>query len=218
MKDTIRDWLTYKSLIARDEWNPKDQMELLDYIDEKKSLWLSMGLNAYDEVPTDEQEKQFLSKKNKQIIMKKHKVYLASGWFSVEQEKQLTKLEELLNSFEWLDVVSPRKIFVCPPDAPRDVQDRVFDGNVHHIKTANFIIDNTTYRDIGTIWEAGAAYAFGTPIVYFCENLPPGAKFNLMLSRSGVKVCTSFEQLKNYLERCAAEGKLIVEPYDKEIE
>jgi hypothetical protein len=71
---------------------------------------------------------------------------------------------------------------------------------------------------IGTIWEAGAAFALDRKIVYFCENLPPGSKFNLMLSRSGIKVCTTFEQLEDYLNRCKAAGAMIYEPYDKEIE
>jgi nucleoside 2-deoxyribosyltransferase len=98
------------------------------------------------------------------------------------------------------------------------VQDDVFNGNVEHIKKSDFTVVNTSYRDIGTIWESGAAFAYGTKIIYFCENLPTGAKFNLMLSRSGIKVTTSFEQLEDYLERCKAAGKMLYEPYDKEIE
>jgi hypothetical protein len=39
-----------------------------------------------------------------------------------------------------------------------------------------------------------------------------------MLSRSGIKVCTTFEQLEDYLNRCKAAGSMIYEPYDKEIE
>jgi hypothetical protein len=39
-----------------------------------------------------------------------------------------------------------------------------------------------------------------------------------MLSRSGIKVCTSFDQLTNYLDRCRVAGKLLVEPYTGNIE
>jgi hypothetical protein len=39
-----------------------------------------------------------------------------------------------------------------------------------------------------------------------------------MLAKSGVKVCTSFEQLEDYLERSKAAGEMLYEPYDKEIE
>jgi nucleoside 2-deoxyribosyltransferase len=113
---------------------------------------------------------------------------------------------------------SPRRIFVCPPDATQAVQQEVFDGNMEHIRKADFVLVNTTYRDIGTIWEAGAAFALHRKIVYFCENLPPGAKFNLMLSRSGFKVCTTQSELEDYLDRCEAEGAMLYEPYEKEIE
>ena len=77
---------------------------------------------------------------------------------------------------------------------------------------------NTRDKDIGTIWEAGYAYALDKPIIYFCAGLPEGAKFNLMLARSGIKVCTSFEQLENYLDRAIESNMLPYEPYDKHIE
>ena len=82
----------------------------------------------------------------------------------------------------------------------------------------DFLIVNTRDKDIGTIWEAGYAYAKNVPIVYFCQGLPEGAKFNLMLARSGIKVCTTFEQLEDYLDRVHSTGYLIEEPYDQEIE
>ena len=146
------------------------------------------------------------------------KVYLASGWFNPVQAEELTRLEEVCDNRAWIDLASPRRIFVCPPGAPKEVQDETFDGNLHHIKTADFLIVNTRDKDIGTIWEAGYAYANEVPIVYFCQGLPEGAKFNLMLARSGVKVCTSFEQLEDYLDRWFADGDLICAPYDQEIE
>tara|TARA_B100000674_G_scaffold485174_1_gene491664 strand:- start:753 stop:1199 length:447 start_codon:yes stop_codon:yes gene_type:complete len=146
------------------------------------------------------------------------KIYLASGWFNPTQAEELTRLEEICDSRNWIDLASPRRIFVCPPNAPKEVQDETFDGNLHHIKTADFLIVNTRDKDIGTIWEAGFAYANDVPIVYFCQGLPAGAKFNLMLARSGVKVCTSYEQLEDYLDRCFEEGNLLNEPYADAIE
>ena len=146
------------------------------------------------------------------------KVYLASGWFNPTQAAELTRLEEICDSREWIDLASPRRIFVCPPDAPKETQDATFEGNLHHIKTADFLIVNTRDKDIGTIWEAGYAYAHKRPIVYFCAGLPEGAKFNLMLARSGIKVCTSFEELENYLDRTIETGELPIEPYSDAIE
>ncbi len=146
------------------------------------------------------------------------KIYLASGWFNPTQAAELTRLEEICDSREWIDLASPRRIFVCPPDAPKETQNATFSGNLHHIETADFLIVNTRDKDIGTIWEAGFAYAREVPIVYFCQGLPEGAKFNLMLARSGVKVCTSFEELEDYLDRCFSAESLLCEPYDQEIE
>jgi len=148
----------------------------------------------------------------------KKKIYLASGWFNPVQAEELTRLEEICDSKEWIDLASPRRIFVCPPNAPKETQDATFEGNLHHIETADFLIVNTRDKDIGTIWEAGYAHASNRPIVYFCQGLPQGAKFNLMLARSGVKVCTSFEQLEDYLDRCYEAKDLLCEPYDQEIE
>ena len=147
------------------------------------------------------------------------KVYLASGWFNPTQAAELDRLEEIFdNRNSFFDLASPRRIFVCPPDAPKSVQDETFSGNLHHIETSDFLLVNTRDKDIGTIWEAGYAYANSKPIVYFCAGLPEGAKFNLMLARSGIKVCTSFNQLEDYLDRTIQSNSLPIEPYDKDIE
>ena len=148
----------------------------------------------------------------------KAKVYLASGWFNPTQAEELSRLEEICDNKDWIDLASPRRIFVCPPDAPKKTQDETFIGNLQHITTSEFLIVNTRDKDIGTIWEAGFAFAVQKPIIYFCQGLPEGAKFNLMLARSGVKVCTSFEQLEDYLDRCFEARTLLHEPYDKDIE
>jgi len=147
------------------------------------------------------------------------KIYLASGWFNPVQAEELTRLESIFdNRSEHFDLASPRRIFVCPPNAPKEVQDETFYGNLRHIQQSDFLLVNTRDKDIGTIWEAGYAHAYGKPIVYFCAGLPEGAKFNLMLARSGIKVCTSFEQLEDYLDRAIQTGELPDEPYDKDIE
>ena len=147
------------------------------------------------------------------------KVYLAAGWFNPTQEQELTKLEEIFDSrSDYFELASPRRIFVCPPGAPNEVQNATFYGNLEHIQAADFLLVNTRDKDIGTIWEAGYAYACKKPIIYFCAGLPENAKFNLMLARSGVKVCTSFLQLEIYLDRVICEKELPNEPYNKDIE
>lgn len=151
--------------------------------------------------------------------MKKHKVYLAAGWFNPVQADELTKLEKIFDDrADWIELASPRRIFVCPPDAPKETQDATYHGNLFHIQTSDFLLVNTRDKDLGTIFECGYAAAHKKPIVYFCNGLPAGAKFNLMLARSGIKVCTSFEQLEDYLQRCKQAGRLLEEPYSDSIE
>ena len=147
------------------------------------------------------------------------KVYLAAGWFNSVQAAELDGLENILDKREgWIDLASPRRIFVCPPDASKEVQDATYQGNLKHIREADFLIVNTRDKDLGTIFEVGYAAAHNKPIVYFCAGLPKGAKFNLMLARSGIKVCTSFEELEDYLDRCSDANELLVEPYSDAIE
>lgn len=147
------------------------------------------------------------------------KIYLASGWFNPTQDAELTQLEKIFDDrAEHFELASPRRIFICPPNATKEVQDETFSGNLHHIETSDFLLVNTRDKDIGTIWEAGYAYAHKRPIVYFCAGLPKGAKFNLMLARSGIKVCTSFEELENYLDRTIETGELPIELYSDAIE
>ena len=147
------------------------------------------------------------------------KIYLASGWFNPTQDAELTQLEKIFDDrADHFELASPRRIFICPPNAPKEVQDETFIGNLHHIETSDFLLVNTRDKDIGTIWEAGYAFAHKRPIVYFCAGLPEGAKFNLMLARSGIKVCTSFKELENYLDRTIETGKLPIEPYSDAIE
>ena len=146
-------------------------------------------------------------------------IYLASGWFNPTQAEELTRLENIFDERNnFFELASPRRIFVCPPNAPQEVQNETFYGNLRHIQQSDFLLVNTRDKDIGTIWEAGYAHAYGKPIVYFCAGLPEGAKFNLMLAKSGIKVCTSFEELEDYLDRVINLQELINEPYEKSIE
>ena len=143
------------------------------------------------------------------------KVYLASGWFTPKALEEVEALEVLLTDLG-LNVASPRKIFICPPNAPLDVQKDTFKGNVEHIRTADFVLCNTRDKDMGTIFEAGVAYNANVPIVYFAQGLT--GNFNLMLAQSGVKVTTSYEELREYLTRSIEAGKPLFEPYYGRIE
>ena len=87
------------------------------------------------------------------------------------------------------------------------------------MKEADWMICNTRNKDMGTIFEAGYFHSLGKPIVYFCAGLPEGAKFNLMLAASGKAVCTSIDDLKEYIMTCQKyENGLIERRYGGSIE
>ena len=144
-------------------------------------------------------------------------VYIASGWFSPEWLQEVEDLKAVLQELK-LDYFSPKDYAIAEATASNDTQKQIFDGNVEHLDKCDWMICNTRNKDMGTIWEAGYFYARNKPIVYFCAGLPPGAKFNLMLSASGVAVCTSLEDLRDYLEICNREKRLINRAYKGLIE
>ena len=52
---------------------------------------------------------------SKKLLAGKRKVYLASGWFNPTQAEELTRLEKIFDDrADWIELASPRRIFVCP--------------------------------------------------------------------------------------------------------
>ena len=134
-------------------------------------------------------------------------VYIASGWFSPEWLQEVEDINSVLEDLD-LAYFSPKDYAIAEATASNDTQKQIFDGNVKHLDICDWMICNTRNKDMGSIWEAGYFYSLGKPIVYYCAGLPPGAKFNLMLAASGVAVCTSIQDLKDYLRQCKETGKL----------
>lgn len=54
----------------------------------------------------------------------------------------------------------------------------------------DYIVCDTSNKSPLELMCAGYAHALGIPIVYYCEGLPPTAKFNLMLAKTASAVCT----------------------------
>ena len=145
------------------------------------------------------------------------KAYIASSWFNPVADKEVNDIIDALsdNNFEFF---SPRDFFVCPPSADLETQKSTYEGNLEHLHKCDFMICNTHGKDMGSIFEAGYFNALEKPIVYFCATLPPGAPFNLMLAQSGKTVCTSAEELSEYLGRCNDNETILFEPYYGTIE
>ena len=144
--------------------------------------------------------------------------YIASGWFSPEWLEELEAIKSVLDGME-MNYFSPKDENLCEPDSTVNFQDQVFEGNIRGMKEADWMICNTRNKDMGTIFEAGYFHSLDKPIVYFCAGLPEGAKFNLMLAASGVAVCASIEDLREYIMTCQEnEDGLIERRYGGSIE
>lgn len=128
-----------------------------------------------------------------------YKVYLASPFFKPEQIERIEFIEKLLEEYGY-KVFSPRKEFVVKPDASSEDRKKGFNGNCEAIDKCDFVLAVTDGKDMGTIWEAGYAFAKNKPILYFAETLGNN-DFNLMLAESGqLGVCKSREELTHVID------------------
>ena len=145
------------------------------------------------------------------------KIYFASPFFNEEQVEREERLKAKLRELGF-NVWSPKEEFFCKPDEDAETRKKVFEGNCANIIDADIIFVVTDGKDIGTIWEAGFAYGLNvartslgkisTTIVYYCETLPIGGKFNLMLAQSGDIIITNFADLDKLPELIQTGGKM----------
>lgn len=133
------------------------------------------------------------------------KIYFASPFFNPEQVEREERLKAKLRS-QGFDVWSPKENVHLKKDATEAEQIKAFEDNLNNIVGSDIIFVVTDGKDVGTIWEAGFASGFNKnaskkiTVVYYCESLPEGGKFNVMLARSGDLIYTKFEQLDTFKE------------------
>ena len=130
----------------------------------------------------------------------KMKIYLAGGWFTPEQDKLHTKIFNSINTL-FFDVYNPRiegqKITEKYNGNFNEASSEILLGNITGIEHSDAVVVIYDYKDTGTIWESGFAYASKKPIIYYSEtngNKP----FNLMLAKTGYYV-TNVEDLMKLL-------------------
>lgn len=126
------------------------------------------------------------------------KIYFAGGWFSPAQEEEHTRIGDFLNRHKDLIVFNPRTAggdFKVGKET--DHMTQVLLNNCNAIDEADLVVAITDYKDMGTLWECGYAYAKKKPVIYYCETL--GDKpFNLMLAKTG-RVARDVDELENLL-------------------
>lgn len=112
-------------------------------------------------------------------------LYLAGPWFTPEQKERLEDVHDRI-LISGLKVFSPKdeNLFVLGASTPQ----KILQGNVNAIDSCKGIVVITDGKDVGTIWEAGYAYAKSKPILYVWLTHESHQKFNIMLAASGIAI------------------------------
>lgn len=126
---------------------------------------------------------------------KKQHVYIAAPFFNPNQITRVALVETLLEKHGFT-YFSPRKQSAIGPISSPEVRKKSFDMNINGIEESEFVIAITDDKDVGTVFEAGHAYASGIPIIYVAFTLGEDGLFNLMLAESSVATATTVEDLE----------------------
>lgn len=127
---------------------------------------------------------------------KKHNVYIAAPFFNPDQITRVALVETLLEK-HGLTYFSPRKQSSIGPISDDSVRKAAFKMNIDGIEESDFLIAITDGKDMGTIFEAGHAYALRIPIIYIAFTIGKDGMFNLMLAESGRAACRTVEELES---------------------
>lgn len=130
------------------------------------------------------------------FTMNKYDFYLASPFFNEEQKERERAVCSILRE-KGYRVFAPFEHGVLKPDATFNEREWTFRENVDAIDRSDAILAITDGKDIGTIWEAGYGFGRGKKVYYFCETLPEGAPFNIMLGISARDIFLSRDELLN---------------------
>lgn len=141
--------------------------------------------------------------------MRLPQVYLAAGWFTPEQKKQMDEVYRVLSKLRdegKIKLFSPfYDGIVLKPEDP-DFQAKmkeVWDLDIGKIEASDLIVACTQDNDVGTIFECGYASALKRTII--CYNSQPEYGLNVMLAQGAKGFVKTEEELQNAVESfCAA--------------
>jgi nucleoside 2-deoxyribosyltransferase len=128
------------------------------------------------------------------------RAYIAAPWFTPEQMNLLELVKDTIVQLD-VDIFSPKDENMYTPGETSAID--VLLGNCNAIESSDLIVVITNGKDVGTMWEAGYAFAIDRPIIYVWVDRLPGQKFNLMLAASGAVAYNMIELdelLKNFIE------------------
>lgn len=131
------------------------------------------------------------------------KAYIAGPFFNATQLIIIELIKDTCKQAE-MQFFSPKdESNFKQGDDPKVVLQR----NCDAIEDCNFIIAVTDDKDVGTMWEAGYAYACNKPIIYVWLGYKPDMSFNIMLAASGEAVVHDYKSLYNQLIAYRQTGK-----------
>jgi len=115
------------------------------------------------------------------------RAYIAGPWFTPEQMELLEAVKTTVLK-SGVPYFSPKDENMYTPGETSAID--VLLGNCNAIDSCNLLVVITNGKDVGTMWEAGYAFANDKPIIYVWIGREPGQKFNLMLAASGAVAYT----------------------------
>ena len=108
---------------------------------------------------------------------KKHHVYIAAPFFNPDQITRVALVETLLEK-HGLSYFSPRKQSAIGPISSPEVRKKSFQMNLDGIEESEMVIAITDGKDMGTVFEAGHAFASNIPVIYVAFTIGKEGMFN----------------------------------------
>jgi len=144
----------------------------------------------------------------------KYDCYIASGWFSKGQLRDLEMIKRILTK-QNVKFYSPKDEFVIPTDATPDTIQNCVTDNMEAIESSRFVIVNTRKKDMGAIWESCYAYCKKKPIIFYFNSTKP---FNIMLLATASYICRKPKELKVAVQRAMKNDFTNKEPFTGKIQ
>lgn len=136
-------------------------------------------------------------------------IYIAAPFFNTEQSNMVEYIKMMLNTHR-LKYFSPKDecMFENIKDTPPKA---ILQMNCESIDLCNGMIAVTNGKDVGTMFEAGYAYACGVPLHYLWLGGNKEEKFNLMLGGSAKSISFSYADLERNIVNHFKNGDIIDE-------
>ena len=130
-------------------------------------------------------------------------VYLAGPFFNEEQRAVCGELEHWCAT-EGRPMYAPRLACLLPQPSTPAQRQACFEGDVSMASACDLMLAHVDDFDPGTVWEVGAGYMMGKPIVMY--STVPGRGLNLMLAQSVVGFISGLDDVKQFLRHEAMPG------------